>query len=115
MSQLVKLHYMKYVKKSSLLLKVIIKKQKKNIASSVDDSIKHVIDFEISESLDFNKMLLFFPESDKELERSFQTKYEIINKEVVSQVNGVSKINKLVVKKQIQDIKINSVDKKMNN
>lgn len=55
------------------------------------------------------------PESDKELERSSETKYEKTNKEVDSQVNGVSKINKVVIKKQMQDIKINSADKKINN
>ena len=54
-------------------------------------------------------MLLAFPESDVELERSYQVKHNKIDKEADSQVNGVTKNNKEAVKKQIPN---NSIVKK---
>ena len=71
---LVKLHYKKYkeIKSTTESYNHITKT---NIASSVDDSIKHAIDFEISENTliaklsIFNEVLLHFPDSGVELER----------------------------------------------
>ena len=57
-------------------------------------------------------MLLLFPESDVELERSYQIKYQKIDKEVDSQVD--SKNNKDAVKKQMPNIYVNFVEKKVN-
>ena len=55
------------------------------------------------------------PGSNVELERPYQTKHKKIDKEVDSQMNGLSKNNKDAVKKQIQNIDVNSVEKKMRN
>ena len=114
-----KLHYKKYEEiKSTTESYNHIKKT--NIASSVDDSIKHAIDFEISENTliaklsIFNEVLLHFPDSSVELERSDQIKQkQKINKKVDSQVN--SKNNKDAVENQIPNIDVNSVKKKVNN
>ena len=48
----------------------------------------------MTKSSDFNKMLFPFPESDVELEKSYQIKHKKIDKEVDSQLSGVSKNNK---------------------
>ena len=66
----------------------------------------------MTKSLDFNDVL---PESDVELERSYQTKHKKVYEEVDSQKNRVSKNNEHAVKKQIQNTDVNSVEKKMNN
>ena len=52
------------------------------------------------------------PESNVELERSYQTKHKKIDKEVASKENGVSENNKQAVKKQIQHRRQYSRDKK---
>ena len=81
--------------------------------------MSHAIDFEISEKIpiakssDVNEVLLPFPESDVELERSYQIKHKKkIDKEVDSQVD--SENNKDAVKKRIPNIDVNSVEKKVN-
>ena len=53
----------------------------------------------MTKSSDFNEVI---PESDVELERSYQTKHKKIYKEVDSQVNGVSKNNKDAVKDAVK-------------
>ena len=114
-----KLHYKKYkeIKSTTESYNQITKN---SIASSVDDSIKYAIDFEISENIRiaklsvFNEVLFHFPDSEVELEGSYQTKQkQKINKKVDSQVD--SKNNKDAVKNQIPNIDVNSVEKKMNN
>ena len=50
----------------------------------------------MNKSLEFNEVL---PESDVKLERSYQINHKKIDKEVDSQVNGVSKNSKDTVKK----------------
>ena len=70
---------------------------KQNIASSIDDSINNAIDFEISEKIPMTKSSEFneaLPESNVELERSYQRKRKKIDEEVDSQVNGLSKNTK---------------------
>ena len=58
-------------------------------------------------------MLLPFPETDVELERSYQIKHKKIDKEVDSQVDF--KNSKSTVKKRMPNIDVNSVEKKVNN
>ena len=48
----------------------------------------------------------------EKLEGSYQTKHKNIDKEVDSKVNRLSKNNKDAVKKEIQNIDVNSVEKK---
>ena len=50
----------------------------------------------MTKSSEFNEVL---PESNEELERSYQRKHKKIDEEVDSQVNGSSKDNKVAVKK----------------
>ena len=60
----------------------------------------------MTKSSEFNEVL---PESNVELDGSYQTKHKKIDEEVDSQVNGLSKNNKVAVEKQIQNIDLNSV------
>ena len=66
----------------------------------------------MTKSLDCNEVL---PESNVELEGSYQTKHKKLDKDVDSQVNRLSKNNEDAVKKETQNIDVNSVEKKMNN
>ena len=50
-----------------------------------------------------------------ELERSYQRKHKNIDEVVYSQVNGLSKNNKVAVKKLTQNKDVNSVENIMNN
>ena len=106
-----KLHYKKY-KEIKCTTESYNHITKTHIASSVDDSVKHAINFEISENTliaklsIFNEVLLHFPDSGVELERSDQIKQkQKINKNVDSQVD--SKNNKDAVENQIPDIDTN--------
>ena len=62
--------------------------------------------------LEFNEVL---PESNVELERSYQRKHEKIDEVVDSQVNGLSKNNKVTDKKLTENKDINSVENIINN
>ena len=66
----------------------------------------------MTKSSDCNEVL---PESNVELEESYQTKHKKIDKEVETQVNRLSKNNKDAVKKEIQNIDVSSVEKTMTN
>ena len=66
----------------------------------------------MTQSSEFNEVL---PESNVELERSYQRKHEKIDEVVDSQVNGLSKNNKVAVKKLIEKKDINSVENIINN
>ena len=66
----------------------------------------------MTKSSDCNEVL---PESNVELEESYQTKHKKIDKEVETQVNRLSKNNKDAVKKEIRNIDVNSVEKTMTN
>ena len=66
----------------------------------------------MTKSSEFNEVL---PESNVELERSYQRKHKKIDEEVDSQVNGSSKDNKVAVKKLTQNKDVNSVENIMNN
>ena len=66
----------------------------------------------MTKSSEFNEVL---PESNVELERSYQRKHKKIDEEVDSQVNGSSKDNKVAVKKLTQNKDVNFVENIMNN
>ena len=66
----------------------------------------------MTKSSEFNEVL---PESNVELERSYQRKHKKIDEEVDSQVNGLSKNNKVAVKKLTQNKDVSSVENIMNN
>ena len=66
----------------------------------------------MTKSSEFNEVL---PESNVELERSYQRKHKKIDEEVDSQVNGSSKNNKVAVKKLTQNKDVNFVENIMNN
>ena len=113
-----KVHHIKKYKKIKSATKSYNQITKNNFALSVEDSIKHAVGFEISDKMpiakssDFNEVLLPFPESDARLKRSYQVKHKI--DEVVDfQVD--SKNNKGAVKKQMPNIDVNFVEKKVNN
>ena len=65
----------------------------------------------MTKSSEFNEVL---PESNVELERSYQRKHEKIDEVVDSQVNGLSK-NKVAVKALTENKDINSVENIINN
>ena len=84
----------------------------------VDDSQNNVIDFEISRKIPMTKSSQFnevLPESNMKLERPYQRKHKKINEEVDSQVNGLSKNNKVAVKKLTKNKDVNSVENIINN
>ena len=66
----------------------------------------------MTKSSQFNEVL---PESNMKLERPYQRKHKKINEEVDSQVNGLSKNNKVAVKKLTQNKDVNSVENIINN
>ena len=66
----------------------------------------------MTKSSEFNEVL---PESNIELERSYQRKHDKIDEVVDSQVNGLSKNNKVAVKKLTENKDVNSVENVINN
>ena len=66
----------------------------------------------MTKSSEFNEVL---PESNVELERSYQRKHKKIDEVVDSQVNGLSKNNKVAVKKLTENKDVNSVENIINN
>ena len=66
----------------------------------------------MTKSSQFNEVL---PESNMKLERPYQRKHKKINEEVDSQVNGLSKNNKVAVKKLTKNKDVNSVENIINN
>ena len=66
----------------------------------------------MTKSSEFNEVL---PESNIELERSYQRKHEKIDDVVDSQVNGLSKNNKVAVKKLTENKDVNSAENIINN
>ena len=66
----------------------------------------------MTKSSQFNEVL---PESNMKLERPYQRKHKKINEEVDSQVNGLSKNNKVAVKKLTENKDVNSVENIINN
>ena len=66
----------------------------------------------MTKSPEFNEVL---PESNVKLERSYQRKHKKIDEEVDSQVNGLSKNNKIAVKKLTENKDVNSVENIINN
>ena len=66
----------------------------------------------MTKSSQFNEVL---PESNMKLEKSYQKKHKKINEEVDSQVNGLSKNNKVAVKRLTENKDANSMENIINN
>ena len=66
----------------------------------------------MTKSSQFNEVL---PESNMKLERPYQRKHKKINEEVDSQVNGLSKNNKVAVKKLTENKDVSSMENIINN
>ena len=66
----------------------------------------------MTKSSEFNEVL---PESNVELERSYQRKHKKIDEVVDSQVNGLSKNNKVAVKKLTENKDVSSMENIINN